>query len=166
MNRRSFLVRLGLAAAGAAAMQLLDDDPDRLIWTPGAKTIVDFGATKQVLPATDADVLQQARWRLFDYDGSGCVVYGGGSLPGFPGLPPVARDVRLDLFTGGSVTSFHYQDNKLVSLHSAEELALLDKPLFPIYQPGDPRIARARAEYRAGRRQVDYSGIMNMPEEA
>lgn len=59
MNRRSFLTSLGTAALGAAALAI--DDPDRLLWIPGAKTIVDFGATKQVVPATDAEVVNHAR---------------------------------------------------------------------------------------------------------
>ena len=112
MNRRSFLARLGVAAVGAAAITL---DPEQLLWIPGAKTIIDFGATKQVLPATDAEVvhlanvsIRNARGR--DYD--------------LMDLGP--RDIRLTI---GSV-DFLYRGERLISQHSAEELRLLDKPFF------------------------------------
>lgn len=123
MNRRSFLVRLGQAAAAAALATTVD--PEQLLWTPGKKTIIDLGATKQVLPATDHEVvitggkmfvtaahagaearalraheqqiLRQAHWK--------------------------DRDIRLDI--GG--TSFNYKGDKLVSLHSADELKKLDQ---------------------------------------
>lgn len=134
MNRRSFLTRLGVAAVGAAALAV---DPERLLWVPGAKTIIDFGATKQVLPATDAEVIQSATQKLLARS------EGAAEHRAFLRHRDQierenhwkGRDVRLDIAVGGGMTSFHYSDDKLVSLHTEEELKLLDKPLWP----GDAR---------------------------
>lgn len=123
MHRRSFLTRLGAAAVGAAA--LIIDDPERLLWMPGQKTIIDFGATKQVRPATDAEVVAQARQKLVT------------SMRGASDLSMAAhdrslfgldgpRDVRLDI----EGSSFHFSGEKLVSVHSAKELKLLDQPMW------------------------------------
>ena len=116
MNRRSFLTRLGVAAVGAAALTL---DPERLLWIPGAKTIVDFGATKQVLPATDVEVVRLAFNRDFwEHKGRS------GSLKNLMDLGP--RDIRLTI---GEV-DFLYKGERLVSPHTAAELRLLDRPFF------------------------------------
>lgn len=126
MNRRSFLTRLGAAAVGAAALAI--EDPERLLWVPGAKTIIDLGATKQLLPATDAEVLQHAFIDTFgkiperlarELDGAG--------LNG-------PRDITLTM--GG--TSYRYKGDQLVSIHTEEELRRLGTPF---YFPNDKRRA-------------------------
>lgn len=136
MNRRSFLTRLGVAAVGAAALAV--DDPERLLWTPGAKTIIDFGATKQVVPATDAEVIDQAIFLAEDVpleefrrrfistpDQTGWVkkrfLEDGDQL--------LRRDRDITLTIGS--TNFKYQGEQLVSLHSEAELNLLDLPFTP-----------------------------------
>lgn len=48
LSRRGFLSAMMAATASAAALAL--DDPERLLWEPGQKTIVDLGA--KVAPAT------------------------------------------------------------------------------------------------------------------
>ena len=126
MNRRSFLTRLGAAAVGAAALAI--DDPERLLWTPGKKTIVDFGATKQVLPATDAEITKLATEKLLASDhltdaARYALTSGRFGLDG-------PRDIRLDVKDGSQRGSFKFKDDKLVSLHSEAELKLLDATWF------------------------------------
>ncbi len=53
-TRRSFFKTLLGAAAGALALEL--PDPERLLWTPGAKTILDMGANR---PALERPTLDQ-----------------------------------------------------------------------------------------------------------
>lgn len=56
MNRRSFLTRLGAAAAGALALTI--DDPERLLWVPGQKTFF-LPPEKPALLTDVADVQRQ-----------------------------------------------------------------------------------------------------------
>lgn len=144
MNRRSFLLKLGAAAASAAAVAALD--PERLLWVPGAKTIVDLGATKPILPATDAEIVRAAtteleshltdaqRYALFTSNPTGDrhdwlkrqYLHEG-------------RKIRLDLPNErGGLTSFHFErdtpdgDDRLVSVHSEAELRLLNRHAFGV----------------------------------
>lgn len=151
MNRRSFLRRLGVAASGAALLTV--DDPERLLWMPGAKKIIDLGATKQVLPATDAEVTRAFAQQIL----ASPVLTRQQREVVLHDLPPYAdRDIRLDI--GG--TSFHYKGPKLVSLHSAEELALLDKPLFPSW----PSVGRSHIGGRRAGKTADFS-LIDVPED-
>lgn len=129
MNRRAFLTRLGLATASAAAVAALD--PEQLLWVPGAKTIIDLGATKPIVPATDAEVLA-----LHD-TGNGFKDaeywykqqrYASKENP----LDDYAnRHIRVDVRErGGQIVSAYYKGDKLISRHTPEELRLLEKPLF------------------------------------
>lgn len=140
MNRRSFLVRLGQAAtAAAAAAEFLD--PERLLWTPGQKTIVDFGATKQVLPATDAEVISHARNELlFAQGGRHRIATAEDLMP----WQKVERDLRLDIpGEDGQLRSFTYRGDQLVGVYSESDLRLLDKPFGP-RPTGTPRAGRRR----------------------
>lgn len=114
MNRRSFLLRLGQAAAAAVVL-----DPEELLWVPGKKTIIDLGATKQVLPATDRELLELTRQRF----------QGAESLWATQ-LRRERRDVRLDILDGGEVKSFNFQGDQLVGVYSEADLRTLQKPFF------------------------------------
>jgi hypothetical protein len=59
MHRRRFLQLLGLAGAAVAVDPGLVLDPDRALWVPGQKTIVDLGARRveaYALPDIDAAI--------------------------------------------------------------------------------------------------------------
>jgi hypothetical protein len=131
MNRRSFLKRFATATAAALATNVFDD-PERLLWVPGQKTIVDLGATKQVLPATDAEVIDQAT-SIFTERGWVKRNHTDFNKLGADALMPwqkVERNIRLDIAgSDGELRSFHYKGDKLVSTHTPEDLRLLDRPL-------------------------------------
>jgi hypothetical protein len=122
LNRRGFLQRLGVAMAGAAATLALD--PEQLLWVPGQKTIIDLGATKHVVPATDAEIVQQATTVLTN------------AAPGYTDIYRanrqmerfLNRDVRLDIMGDHGLVGFKFKGDALISQHSAEDLKLLDKP--------------------------------------
>lgn len=119
MNRRSFLTRLGAAAVGAAALSI---DPEQLLWVPGAKRIIDFGSTKQVLPATDIEVVSLARAVIEAQQD-----YNKRRSRELDLMDLGPRDITLTI----GATSFKYQGDQLVSLHSEEDLKLLDLPFTP-----------------------------------
>lgn len=61
-SRRGFLKKLAAAAAGALALEV--PDPERLLWVPGQKTIIDLGAAKPLERPTNEDVFHFSE--LFD----------------------------------------------------------------------------------------------------
>lgn len=135
MNRRAFLVRLGQAAAAVAATTVIDD-PERLLWTPGKKTIIDLGATKQVLPVTDNELIDletrilqsgKAISMLFDVPPARPEWARDALMP----WQKVERDIRVDILARGDVKSFRFKGDKLVSSHSEADLRLLVKPFAP-----------------------------------
>lgn len=58
-GRRSFFKKLAGAAAAALTLEVID--PERLLWVPGKKTIIDLGATKRIIRAEDAAVAEIRR---------------------------------------------------------------------------------------------------------
>lgn len=128
MDRRSFLVRLAAAAAGVAAIGLVD--PERLLWTPGAKKILDLGAGRQVVPATDTEVLDLAsihRASPFDLRtalATARPVHHEHRLD----LGP--RDIRLEIFDSErqELRAFRYKDDRLVGRYVKADLELLQQP--------------------------------------
>lgn len=75
MNRRSFLARLGLGAAGLAAAQVLEGatlDPEKLLWVPGQKTfILPPEKTFSLYSEADLRALQRAMGVIRFYDPRG-----------------------------------------------------------------------------------------------
>lgn len=136
MNRRNFLVRLGQAATAVAATLVVD--PEQLLWTPGKKTIIDFGATKQVLPATDREVVQGFARTLLASDSlspeSRRAIFR--APRGFDDGLSGPRDIKLTVGGQTGDVTFHYKGaaysgaDKLVSIHTPDELALLTRPFF------------------------------------
>lgn len=135
MNRRSFLTRLGAAAIGAAAASV---DPERLLWVPGAKTIVDFGATKQVLPATDDDMIRQATRSILSSPDSPFAKaldaqkryndLRSAELETLKYAQP--REIKLEIATEHGLRAFRFDEkDKLIGVYSPEDLALLERPL-------------------------------------
>lgn len=121
MNRRSFLAWFGKGAL-AAALDLVD--PDKLLWVPGAKTIIDFGATKRIEAPTDAQMAQLFTEQLRADRGH---THARSDVDDILNGP---RDIRLDL----NGVSFHFRREhgveRLVSHHSAKQLAWLGRPFL------------------------------------
>lgn len=62
IDRRGFLKRIAAATAAAAVLEI---DPEKLLWVPGKKTIVDLGAAKTVAAPTLQEVAAvQAQVRI------------------------------------------------------------------------------------------------------
>lgn len=140
MNRRSFLRTLGLGAVAAtipAGALKLFEDPERALWVPGQKTIIDLGATVQVLPATDEEILRDATRKLLSNP----------NLNGFDdrrlrrNLRELDRErhVKVEIMGPNGLRPFHYEGDKLVGVYSESDLALLHRPML------SDREARRRA---------------------
>jgi hypothetical protein len=126
LNRRSFLARLATAAAGVASIGLID--PEQLLWTPGAKTIIDLGATRQVLPATDSEVVKLASQfdqRLAELSADD--VRGLREMEKFVDGP---RHMKLEIFDPErqQLRAFKFSGDQLVGRYTPADLALLDTP--------------------------------------
>ena len=168
MNRRSFLTRLGLAAASAAALDLVD--PEKLLWVPGAKTIIDLGATKHLEAPTDAQVA-----KLFDTrNGFDDYEYWSKSmdrpnpldilLACSPRYDLADRDITITIGGqrfGGEPVMFKYKGDRLVSVHSEAELRRLDSPLFGYLKPGNARPRFAPEDFE---KETDWS-LIDVPED-
>lgn len=129
MNRRHFLSVFAAAAAVAAV------DPERLLWTPGAKTIIDLGSTKQIVPVTDDELLDQmvfVKEAVSEAEFKARFLSTPDQAKWVPlrraerGDPLNRRDRDITLTLGS--TSFKYKGEQLVSLHTEQELAMLDRP--------------------------------------
>jgi hypothetical protein len=140
LGRRSFLQRLAAAAAGVASIGMVD--PEQLLWTPGKKTIIDLGATRQVLPATDAEMLAQAESSISlasAYDEREALLSDVAKVLTdrdkrdmrlLRNFVEREREVKLEIFDTDrqELRGFNYKGDELVGRYSPADLALLDVP--------------------------------------
>jgi hypothetical protein len=121
-SRRAFFKQFAVATAGAVATLAID--PEQLVWVPGKKTIIDLGATKQIVPATDAEVVAQAKstFELFpDFHVSHAQQQ---YLDNYAN-----RDITLYISSNGLEGKFKFKGDRLIGEYSDEDYKLLNRPV-------------------------------------
>lgn len=148
-SRRDFLKRFAVATAAATAATVAggvisEETIDRLLWTPGEKTIIDLGArktiidpTKEVRLATDEQIADLVASKSEEFR---CIIEAGGHPGDFRRAGALVRNQRLSIVSGGEIGHFHLVDGRLQGgPKEAEQFRRLDRPWNSTYHDATVR---------------------------
>jgi hypothetical protein len=145
ISRRGFFKRLGVATAAAViAAQVGEDvlgaiDPERLLWVPGAKKIIDLGSQKLISPApapevkllTDEDVLRDFIAKVEATPHKSVDPELRSQADKILGIGRLVRTQRLAVVSSGGYGEFTFRDGKLEGGQKALDLLRkVDKPFL------------------------------------
>lgn len=166
-DRRSFLKRFAAATAAAVTatavgVNLESEDLDRLLWTPGAKKIIDLGARPLIAPGaaeiktlSTEELFEQAREKILAHaTDAQRYAMTHNNFP--PIMGRLVRNQKLVLATANGYGEVNLINGKPASEEDAKRLRELDKEWAPRWPRDSGRISHRHNGSYGGR----YAGYV------